>query len=148
MNKQIFIILLLFLLVFVCSNEEPKKYNKISTDLNSQFYIFNNGNLNSNNENNSTDNNTDNNHEQSTDNDDDEKHKSGDGDDDDDDDGVKKGLIIALSIGSGLIVIVIVVIFVIFIRSKLTYDKLNEKINKISFSEERDNRDTTTEDLV
>ena len=124
MKGEIFILIFLYLLVFIFSRIQPKENEQIDlSDFKSQLFRFNA-------ENNKTNNDT---------------NKNG-GDDDDDDD--KKTLIICLSIGSAIVVIVIVVIFLLFIRSKLTYDKLNEKINKISFSEERDNnRETKTEDL-
>ena len=123
MKGEIFILIFLYLLVFIFSRIQPKENEQIDlSDFKSQLFRFNA-------ENNKTNNDT---------------NKNG-GDDDDDD---KKTLIICLSIGSAIVVIVIVVIFLLFIRSKLTYDKLNEKINKISFSEERDNnRETKTEDL-
>ena len=123
MKGEIFILIFLYLLVFIFSRIQPKENEQIDlSDFKSQLFRFNA-------ENNKTNNDTNKNE-----------------DDDDDDD--KKTLIICLSIGSAIVVIVIVVIFLLFIRSKLTYDKLNEKINKISFSEERDNnRETKTEDL-
>ena len=126
MKGEIFILIFLYLLVFIFSRIQPKENEQIDlSDFKSQLFRFNA-------ENNKTNNDT---------------NKNEDDDDDDDDDG-KKTLIICLSIGSAIVVIVIVVIFLLFIRSKLTYDKLNEKINKISFSEERDNnRETKTEDL-
>ena len=124
MKGEIFILIFLYLLVFIFSRIQPKENEQIDlSDFKSQLFRFNA-------ENNKTNNDT---------------NKNG-GDDDDDDD--KKTLIICLSIGSAIVVIVIVVIFLLFIRSKLTYDKLNEKINKISFSEERDNNhETKTENL-
>ena len=128
MKGEIFIIIFLYLLVFIFSSIQPKENEQIDlSDFKSQLFRFND-------ENDKTDNNKTNN--------------GGKDDDEDDDDDDKKTLIICLSIGSAIVVIVIVVIFLLFIRSKLTYDKLNEKINKISFSEERDNnRETKTEDL-
>ena len=124
MKGEIFILIFLYLLVFIFSRIQPKENEQIDlSDFNSHLFRFNA-------EVNKTNNDT---------------IKIEDDDDDDD----KKTLIICLSIGSAIVVIVIVVIFLLFIRSKLTYDKLNEKINKISFSEERDNnnRETKTEDL-
>ena len=62
-----------------------------------------------------------------------------------DDDDNHKTLIICLSIGSVIVVIFIIVIFIFFFRAKITYDRLNEKINKISFvDDDRDIRDTIT----
>ena len=122
MKGEIYILIFLYLLVIIFSYIQPKKNEQIDFfDDKTQLFNFINA-----------DNSTD--------------VKEEEEEDDDDD---KKVLIICLSIGSALVVIVIVVIFVVFIRSKLTYDKLNEKINQISFSEDRDNnRDTKTEDLV
>ena len=127
MKGEIFIIIFLYLLVFVFSSIEPKENDQIDLSV-SKLFSFNR-------ENDKTDNGTDG------------SKKEGNNDDDDDDDD-NKVLIICLSVGSAVVVIVIVVIFLLFIRSKLTYDKLNEKINQISFSEERDNNhETKTENL-
>ena len=69
---------------------------------------------------------------------DDEKNDKKDDEDDD-----NKALVICFSIGSAIVIIIIIVIIVLFLRSKNTYDKLNEKINQISFADDdRDIRDT------
>ena len=79
------------------------------------------------------------NHEASgnkTDNNDNNKTKDNN-DDDDDDDNNKKILIISLS-ACGVVVVVIIIIIVYFRKSKSSYDKLRERVYKISFSEEDD----------
>ena len=129
MKGEIIIIILLYLLAFVYSNGQPKENDYIDLiEHKSQLFNFFSSN-------NSKEN--------------DSNVGSDDGnDDDDDDDDDKKVLIICLIAGSVFVLAVIGVIFGLFIRSKITYDKLNEKINQISFSEERDNnRETKTEDL-
>ena len=66
-----------------------------------------------------------------------DNNKTKDNNDDDDDDNNEKILIITLS-AFGVVVLVIIIIIVYFKKSKSSYDKLRERVYKISFSEEDD----------
>ena len=68
-------------------------------------------------------------------------------DNNDDNDDKKKVWIICLSVACGIVIIIISAVFIFFFKSKLTYDKLNEKIKEISFSE-KDRNNEKTEDLL
>ena len=57
----------------------------------------------------------------------------------DDDDDHKKLLIIVLS-AFGVVVVIAIIIIIFFRRSKSSYNQLKERVYKISFSEEEDDR--------
>ena len=69
-------------------------------------------------------------------------------DNDDDDDNNKEILIVILCIGSAVVIIIIALILLFYFKYKMTYKKINEKVNNISFSEKDRNFNEKTEDLL
>ena len=136
MKAEIYLIFL-YLLIFIYSSSRHKENKQIDlVDYKFQLFNFING------EDNNSDDISDKNNNTSDDIPGDTP-ETGDGGEDND----KKVLIILLIVGSAIVLITIVVIIAFFIKSKLAYEKLNDKINQISFAEENNNRETKTEDL-
>ena len=79
---------------------------------------------------------------------DDKSDDNSDDNSDDDSDDNHNVLIICLCTGAGIVIIIIVIVFLYFYKSKLEYDKLNDKIKEISFSEKERNNTEKTEDLM
>ena len=134
MKREIFIIFL-YLFVFIYSNSVIKESEQIELE-DYKFQLINLINE-------KEDNNSDINSDINSDTNEDDKTDANESDDDDD-----KTLIICLIIGAGIVLIIIVVIIIYFLRSKFAYDKLNEKVNQISFVDDsNNNRESKTEDL-
>ena len=106
----------------------------------SKFYEFN-GNKEDDDSDNESDNDSDNDSDDDSDDSDDSDNHHHHHDD-------HKTLIIWLCVASGIVIIIVAVIIILFIRHKLTYDKLNDKINEISFSEKDRNNKEKSEDLL
>ena len=140
MKGEIFIIFL-FLLIFVYSNNKFKGKKQIDF-YDYKFQLFD---LINEKEDNNSDQTSDNNNDDDNGNDDDNEDGIDSGKKDDDD---NKNLIICLIIASIIVLIIIAIVIIYFLKSKFEYDKLNEKINQISFSDENNNnRESKTEDL-